>query len=226
MRKSETLFVDDYTLPGEEWRPIPGHEGYEASSLGRIRSIDRWIELDGRWGPCQRFLRGRILRPYISNASTGGNCLALRLGARHRMEVGRGVALAFHGEPPTDEHEAAHQDSDGMNNTPGNLVWATRAEISELCVVNGASPAGSRQGRHKVVEAQIPPIIERYASGESMVALAQEYGVSKSTIALITRGAGWGHVASPMRKAAAQRAKQNLLIGRTAAALTRRCSRC
>jgi hypothetical protein len=46
----------------EEWRPVPGYENYEASSLGNIRSLDRYRELIGRWGPMVRFHRGRVLK--------------------------------------------------------------------------------------------------------------------------------------------------------------------
>jgi hypothetical protein len=35
----------DANDPAEEWREVPGYEGYEASSLGRIRSLDRYLEL-------------------------------------------------------------------------------------------------------------------------------------------------------------------------------------
>jgi hypothetical protein len=53
------------------------------------------------------------------------------------------VALAFHGEPPSEEHEAARLDSDGRNNRPGNLVWSTRAEISKFSRTNGAKSGSS-----------------------------------------------------------------------------------
>jgi hypothetical protein len=43
-------------LEGEEWRPIPGYEGYEASSLGRIRSLDRHLEFAGPWDRASGFI--------------------------------------------------------------------------------------------------------------------------------------------------------------------------
>jgi len=93
------------------------HPKSGARSPGRIRSVDRYLELVGRWGPMVRFYRGRVLRP----RRTGNNaCLNVMTDGRRNLEIGRGVALAFHGEPPSEEHEAARIDGDGRNNRPGN----------------------------------------------------------------------------------------------------------
>lgn len=208
------LASEPVLLPGEEWRPIPGHEGYEASSLGRIRSLDRYVEIIGRWGSCVRFYRGRVLKQYNSNTSTGGSCLGLHLGKDHNVEVGRAVLAAFFGAPPSDEHEGAHLDGDGSNNTLGNLVWATRAEISEFAISNGATPVGERNGGRTISANDAQAIIERYAKGETAKALAKEYSLTRSGVSMIASGRAWAHVPSAMRPAAADRAKENLVKGR------------
>lgn len=215
MRFAAKVLAADTDAASEEWREIPGYEGYEASSLGQIRSLDRYLEFVGRWGPCVRFHRGRVLKQFNSNASVGGTCLNLHVGVARTLEVGRGVALAFIGDPPSEEHEAAHLDSDGSNNRPGNLVWATRAEISQLSHANGSTPAGDRNARHTVVEEQIPLIIERYAKGEPAATLAKEFGITRPAISAIVSGATWGHVPSGMRTEAMLRAKENVIQGRT-----------
>jgi NUMOD4 motif/Multicopper oxidase len=202
--------------PAEEWREIPGYEGYEASDLGRIRSVDRYLEFVGRWGLCVRFHRGRVLRVFNSNQSTGGTCLNLHLGKNCSIEVGRAVLLAFVGAPPSDDHEAAHRDSDGANNTPGNLIWATRAEISEFSRTNGSTPVGERNHGHAVSTSDVPVIIDRYARGESAHALAKAYGITRPAVSMIVSGSTWGHVPSPMREAAAEMAKARRLSGRFA----------
>ena len=108
-----------------------------------------------------RFHRGRVLRAYNSNQSAGGTCLNLHLGKDRSIEVGRAILLAFFGEPPSDEHEAAHLDSDGANNSPGNLIWATRAEIIEISIANGSTPVGERNHGHTIRAIDVPIIIER-----------------------------------------------------------------
>lgn len=49
----------------EQWKPVtePGFEStYEVSDLGRVRSKDRWIEVNGH----KIFRRGKVLRPCVN----------------------------------------------------------------------------------------------------------------------------------------------------------------
>jgi hypothetical protein len=46
----------------ELWKNIPGIEGYQVSSLGRVRSIARVVNVSqGRGGNSKRIIPGRIL---------------------------------------------------------------------------------------------------------------------------------------------------------------------
>lgn len=48
----------------EEWKPIPDYEGlYEVSSLGNIRSLDRFM-YSKRWNK-ESLIKGRILKPTL-----------------------------------------------------------------------------------------------------------------------------------------------------------------
>lgn len=98
-------------MPDERWKPIPGHRGYEASSLGRVRSVPRVLR-DGR--------------------RAGGVVLAQQLDkdgyptvklSRKRLRVARAVQLAFAGPA-----EVRHKDDDRSNSRPENLVWGSRVE--------------------------------------------------------------------------------------------------
>jgi hypothetical protein len=72
-------------MPGETWRSIPGFEdSHEASSAGRIRSIDRIVPMADPWHPygsgikVEKTVRGRILvirlrghTPYVTLTAGG-----------------------------------------------------------------------------------------------------------------------------------------------------------
>src|SRR5690242_2034885 len=100
-------------LPGETWRPIPGYEGsYEASDLGRIRSIERTIT--DRLGRLRR-VRSRILRPAVCKRGNRVTHLSVLLGFRNPQKVHRLIMQTFVGPPP-DGSQVCHDNGDSTDN--------------------------------------------------------------------------------------------------------------
>lgn len=102
----------------EEWRDIPGYEGlYQASTAGRIRSLDRDSE--------QGFRRGVVLsmRPHPN-----GGHLQVGLSKQGRnttFKVHRLVLATFVGPCP-EGMEGCHNNGDVNDNSLENLRWDTR----------------------------------------------------------------------------------------------------
>lgn len=200
----------------EVWRAIPGLPGYEASTLGRIRSLDRTIEYGGRWGVTRRIHSGRVLALKEKPNGAGGIYWSFYTDGGRYAQVNRSVCSAFHGPPPSRKHEAAHLDGDSGNNRPGNLVWATPVENASHKVGHGTVPRGSINGRARLSEDQVAKIIEQYAGGDRSDVLAERFGVSLSSIVMIARGVSWRHVPSAYRDAARAKAQQNMAEARRA----------
>lgn len=195
----------------EIWRSIPELEGYEASSWGRIRSVDRYLELMGRWGPMTRFHRGRILRLKSKHNGAGLYYLCFYAGGEMYVQVNRAVCLAFHGEPLSEKHQAAHLDGRTENNRPENLAWKTPTENAADKVRHGTAPIGVNNAQARLNEASVADIIRRYADGEKAVCLADKYQISAATVLAIVRGDIWTHVECAQRESAKRRCRQNML---------------
>lgn len=103
---------------GEAWRPVPACRWYgipagvfEASSEGRVRTVDRTLT-DGRRAG------GMVLAP----APDGDGYP--RVGhLRRKIRVATLVALAWHGVP-----EVRHMNDDRSDSRPGNLAWGSRRD--------------------------------------------------------------------------------------------------
>lgn len=103
--------------PGEQWRPVPGRPGYEASDRGRVlsrRKTGTARVLTATPGPCGfRTLQMSALVP-------GGQT----------QRVGVLVALAFIGPPPSPDAELRRRNGNPMDDRLENLAWGTAAEVA------------------------------------------------------------------------------------------------
>ncbi|MDH4993029.1 HNH endonuclease [Aquamicrobium lusatiense] len=158
----------------ETWRSSTDHPAYEVSSWGRVR-------------------RGaRILKPGLSHGyevvtlSHGRNVKTARV---HRL-----VALAFLGDPPFANALVAHNDGGRTNNRVSNLRWASALENQADRIRHNSRRVGSEVFGSKLTEEDIPEIRRRVAAGERYPSVANDFGVSVSTIHLIKKGRTWAHV--------------------------------
>lgn len=99
----------------EEWRPIAGFQRYMVSSLGRVKSF-------------KRSAAGHIMSPSRGRESERAVISLYIDGRPHYLLVARLVCRAFHGDPPTPHHEAAHLDDNVHNDQSENLEWQTHKQ--------------------------------------------------------------------------------------------------
>ena len=159
----------------EIWKDIPGYEGrYQASNLGRIRSLDRELGPLGKRGHSR--MKGRILRP---GRNKSGH-LSVVLGHKAAgSQVHQLIALTFIGPKP-EGMEVCHNDGDPTNNRVENLRYDTRTNN-----ILDVYRAGKRWRKLSLNDMEQ---ILREPADVSGVALAAKYGVSTTTISKIRRG--------------------------------------
>ena len=160
----------------EIWMPIPGYEGrYEASSLGRIRSLRSG-------GLVLKTPPDRDGYPHVSLRREG----KLRVVHVHRL-----VAETFHGPSRPVHREVAHLDGNRANARADNLKWCSKVENHSHKRLHGTHQAGEKHPRAKLTNSDVIAI---RASGERYADLAKRFGVSRHTISDIRRGRRWGSV--------------------------------
>lgn len=104
----------------EEWRNIEDYDDYQVSNLGRVRSLDRWVN---NYGNSKQFIKGRILKPYKGNHGYL-NVALFKNGKGKWCTVHRLVAQAFI-ENPDNLPCINHRDECKTNNHVDNLEWCS-----------------------------------------------------------------------------------------------------
>ncbi len=168
---------------------IKGYKGlYSVTKRGKVWSIRK-----------MRFLKGNV-------DCWGYPSVGLRKnGKSNKIRVHQLVCRAFHGKPPSPEHEVAHWDGVRTNNYYKNLRWATSSENSYDSIRHGTrvDQVGVNNSSAKLTEEDVIEIrayhrIARARLGKKKTKLqakiAKFYGVVPSRISHIVTGRHWKHL--------------------------------
>lgn len=110
----------------EIWKPIEGYPGHEVSNLGRVKSIDQYVNFHNvkTREPGLRLIKGRVRKNEIDK---DGYCrLRLKSGGK-LLQVHRLVAAAFI-DNSMNHPVVNHLDGVKTNNNVTNLEWCTVGE--------------------------------------------------------------------------------------------------
>lgn len=177
----------------EIWRDIPDYVGlYQASNLGRIRSLPRVVV--GGKGKAQD-VPGGILKH--SKDSYGYHVVSLCNStgkAKTKVcKVHRLILAAFRGKSTL---MGRHLDDNKDNNALVNLEYGTGKDNAADRTRNGTKvgATGADNGAAKLDEPKVKVIKERLAKGDSARSIAKTYSVSPSAILKIKNGETWSAV--------------------------------
>ena len=125
------LFNDHFQ--NEIWKPVPGTHGYyEASNLGRVRSVDR-VEVHKNGRTYHR--KGRILSQHLIRNGYYQTTTRVNGKPFERM-VHRLVLAAFTGEFP-EGMQVCHNNGNPQDNRIENLRWGTISDNTNDRVRHG-----------------------------------------------------------------------------------------
>lgn len=129
----------------ERWRDVVGFESlYQVSSLGRVRSCDRVVSVNGQ---NQRALTGRVLKQSLTTASKRYYAVTLsKEGVTKKISVHLLVAEAFLGPRPVGLY-VLHGEKGPKNNSVSNLKYGSQHENLMDCYRDGTIHSQSRRVR-------------------------------------------------------------------------------
>ena len=176
----------------EKWLAIPTWEGlYEASSLGRIRSLTRMRPMPNGG---MRAHVGKVLAPSVG--ASGYLQVVLNDCARKvTIPVHRAVCRAFHG-PKQKGLQCRHLDGNQRNNAASNLEWGTPLQNAGDRLRHGTYPLGAKNHKSKLTEAQAREIL---ATVEPHVVTAKKFCVTPELVGQIRNRVAWKHLNVPTK---------------------------
>lgn len=166
----------------ETWKPIPEYEGlYEASNLGRVKSLPRLH----RYGNKKEV----ILRDAIG--SSGYRHVALtKNGAMKTIRVHRIVAMAFIKKQDGCDF-VNHIDGNKLNNNVSNLEWVTKSYNAIHFYQSGIQSSEKRASK---VTAKDVVFIRQNHKMYSRVELSERFNISTTHLSQIINNKTWNYL--------------------------------
>lgn len=178
----------------EKWKAVPDYEGYyEASSLGRIRSVSRTITVNLNGKQFSRRLKGKVLKQFYDGRGLYLQTILTKDGNARRFLVHRLVASTFL-ENPFGLAEVNHKDENKYNNCAENLEWCSH-KYNNNYGSKKDSGKGEKNSQNKFSEETIREIKRLYKKRDpefGTTALAKKYGISVPHVSAIIHGKRWG----------------------------------
>lgn len=154
----------------EIWKDIAGHDGYQVSNLGRVRSKDRLVLRSASRLRSEHIVKysGVILKPVVNH----DGYIVVPLGKESPcVRVHQLVAKAFI-DNPEDKPMVNHIDGNKANNDVRNLEWCTNQENQRHAFEVLHRPQGAYQNKavRCVETGKIYENSQRAANGNKSIA--------------------------------------------------------
>ncbi len=177
----------------EIWKDIKGFENkYQISSLGNVKSIDRYDSL-GRFKP-SKLRTISIEKDGYSYITLVGNKSKSKSFFIHRL-----VAQAFLPLPKTKDLQINHIDGNKNNNSIDNLEWVTAQENVIHALKTGLRCSGEDHYWAKLTNAQVLEIPNLLNLGYTQKKISKLYNVSYSTIKNICQKRKWNFISDNLK---------------------------
>ena len=180
-------------LDVEVWKAIPGIDHYEASNLGRIRSVDHYVVCKTRRGGDgsdkgfhTRFWKGKILTPYQPRKKWESPGVGIGRPQK-TFRVPHLVMLAFVGPRP-EGMEVCHNDGNSKNSVLSNLRYDTPQGNNDDQLKHGTRRFGAKNNFTKLT---LEAVMEIRKSKEGPTSLSKKFGISKGQIWSIRKNRSW-----------------------------------
>lgn len=176
----------------EEWRDIPGYEGfYQVSNTGKIRNVPGVLTIQKG---ASVYSTGTELTQHISRKYQHVILAHPNLGKKGYF-VHRLVADVFH---PNNENlpQVNHIDGDKLNNNADNLEWVTCSQNIQHAFDTGlkVAPKGEDTAHAKLTNSQVVEARRRSKAGEYQKDIAKDMGVRRTLISTAVNGTYYKNV--------------------------------